>query len=90
MQGNIYVSEKFKSALLTETRNPAHTNALEKLTSREMDVANLMQQGKKPSEICRELNLQSSTVATYKMKIFSKLSISNVIELKQLFLNFQS
>ncbi len=89
MQGNIYISEKFKNALLTENRNPLQVNMLEKLTSREMDVANLMQQGMRPSEICRELNLQSSTVATYKMKIYSKLNITNVIELKQLFLNYQ-
>jgi two-component system invasion response regulator UvrY len=90
MQGNIYISEKFKNALLTENRNPSQVNMLEKLTSREMDVANLMQQGKRPSEICRELNLQSSTVATYKMKIYAKLNITNVIELKQLFLNYQA
>jgi two-component system invasion response regulator UvrY len=89
MQGNIYISEKFKNALLTEHRNPSQVNMLEKLTSREMDVANLMQQGKRPSEICRELNLQSSTVATYKMKIYTKLNITNVIELKQLFLNIR-
>lgn len=89
IDGKIYMSEKFKETLFSEPTNTLHENPFAKLSPKEMEVANLMQQGKRPSEICRELNLQSSTVATYKMKLFSKLNISNVIELNQLFINYQ-
>lgn len=89
LQGKVYMSKKFKDILSSEPKNATHENPFGKLSPKEMEVANLMQQGKKSSEICRELSLQSSTVATYKMKLFSKLNISNVIELRQLFINYQ-
>jgi two-component system, NarL family, invasion response regulator UvrY len=89
MQGNVYMSEKMITSILLEPKKTAQQNPFEKLSYQEMQVATLMQLGKKPSEICCDLNLQSSTVATYKMKVFSKLNISNVLELKQLFINYQ-
>lgn len=90
IDGKIYMSEKFKETLFSEPTNTILENPFSKLSPKEMEVANLMKQGKRPSEICRELNLQSSTVATYKMKLFTKLNISNVIELNQLFINYQT
>ena len=89
LNGGLYISEKMMALMATTPRQINTTNPFEKLSPQEMQVALLMQQGKKPSEICQQLGLQSSTVATYKMKMFSKLNIANVIELKQLFTNYQ-
>ena len=89
LNGKVYISEKFKRHLFANPSQDIKVMPLQQLSSRELQVANLLQQGKRPSEICQELNLQSSTVATYKMKIFTKLNITNVIELKQLFMNYK-
>ncbi len=88
LEGKTYMSENFKKFLLVR-KNPAFENPFDKLSQREMEVLNLMIQGKRPSEICRELNLQASTVATYKAKLFGKLRVTNVLELKQLVSNYK-
>jgi DNA-binding NarL/FixJ family response regulator len=88
LEGKTYMSENFKKFLL-RSRDPAHESPFAKLSQREMEVLNLMIQGKRSSEICRELNLQASTVATYKAKLFSKLAVNNVLELKQLVSNYK-
>jgi DNA-binding NarL/FixJ family response regulator len=87
LKGEQYMSEKMTTTMIEQ---PWHNNSnpFDQLSPQEMQVALLMQQGKKPSEICQALHLQSSTVATYKMKIFTKLNITNVIELKQLFTTY--
>ncbi|MES2772775.1 MAG: response regulator transcription factor [Bacteroidota bacterium] len=90
LTGKLYVSEKMAAMMTNGPAKTSGTHPFENLSPQEMQVALLMQQGKKPSEICRELSLQSSTVATYKMKIFTKLNISNVIELNQIFINYQA
>ncbi|HKO81352.1 MAG TPA: response regulator transcription factor [Chitinophagaceae bacterium] len=88
LEGKTYMSENFKRFLLLR-KDPSFENPFDKLSQREMEVLNLMIQGKRPSEICKELNLQASTVATYKTKLFTKLQINNVLELKQLVSNYK-
>jgi DNA-binding NarL/FixJ family response regulator len=87
LDGKTYVSENFKRFLLR--KDEGVKNPFDKLSPREMEVLNLMLQGKRSLEICRELNLQKSTVATYKAKLFTKLQITNVLELKQLVNNYK-
>jgi DNA-binding NarL/FixJ family response regulator len=82
LEGKRYMSESFKKYLLTK-KDPV-VSPFDKLTQREMEVLNLLISGKRPSEICRELNLQSSTVSTYKVKLFTKLQVTNILELNQL------
>jgi DNA-binding NarL/FixJ family response regulator len=82
LDGKRYMSENFKKMLLAKKDAPE--NPIDKLTQREMEVLNLMVQGKRSSDICKELNLQASTVATYKVKLFSKLQVTNIIELSKL------
>lgn len=88
LHGKLYMSENFKISLITKMRVNNKRDSIESLTTRQMEVAHLLKQGIKPSEIGRQLNLQPSTVATFKMKIFSKLKVSNIIELKDVFENF--
>lgn len=90
LNGHVYMSENFKSLIISNPFTKGKFNPLEKLSIRELEVANLLKIGKKTSDICNDLGMQSSTVATYKMKIFSKLNITNVIELKELFENYAS
>jgi len=46
-------------------------------------VFNLLK-GKGVKEIAAELNLKSTTVATYKARIFDKMGVTNILELHQL------
>jgi len=86
LDGNIYMSERFKGYLIEGGgQKKSNRSVVEKLSQREMEVANLLQKGKKISEICQELNLQPSTVATYKKHIFEKLQVTNIVELNQIF-----
>lgn len=87
LAGKRYMSESFKEFLVTKKNSSA--NPFDKLTQREMEVLNLIIKGKRPMEICQELNLQSSTVATHKVNIFTKLNVKNVLELNQLVNNYK-
>lgn len=60
-------------------------NPLEQLSNRELEIARLMVEGYGNIEICAALDLQKSTVSTYKNRIFDKLQIEHVSELIHLF-----
>lgn len=83
LSGNIYMSDNFKHFLL-DKNSGSKSPLFGTLSQRETEVAMLLLQGKRTSEIGQELNLRASTVATYKMKIFTKLKISSVVGLEQI------
>jgi DNA-binding NarL/FixJ family response regulator len=56
-------------------------NPLSTLSGREVEVMYLLTKGVPVARIADMLNLQVTTVSTYKTRIFEKLQISNVIEL---------
>jgi len=60
-------------------------NMLNKLSNREMDVAKHLINGKNIAEVSKKLNLKSSTVSTYKTRIFEKLQIDNLPDLIDIF-----
>lgn len=51
------------------------------LSSREIEVMQLLLKGYSTAEIGSLIHLQLSTVSTYKMKVFEKLGVKNVVEL---------
>lgn len=55
------------------------------LSTRELEVANLLIKGNGNLEISNELNIKMSTVSTYKTRIFEKLKVLNTIELADFF-----
>ncbi|MGN0003001.1 MAG: response regulator [Sphingobacterium composti] len=60
-------------------------NPLNKLSNREMDVAKHLIEGHGILEVSNLLDLSSSTVSTYKSRIFEKLGVSNIPDLIELF-----
>jgi len=60
-------------------------NPLNKLSNREVDVAKHLVQGLGIMEVSKALNLSTSTVSTYKTRIFEKLQIENIAELIETF-----
>jgi len=83
LKGQIYVSERIQQDLLTEFNGIKNNsgNPLSELSTRETDVMNLLTKGLSTSEISQNLNIQPSTVSTYKNRIFKKLAVRNVVEL---------
>lgn len=81
---DIYASEYVKQSLLQRLADKnAVANPLQTLSNRETEVMQLLIEAKSVSEISAMLNLQISTVSTYRKRIFEKLSIKNIVELIQ-------
>lgn len=69
-----------------DSMNMNNAEKLKSLTKREMEVANLVAQGKSNKSICESLYLSEGTVKNYITKIFEKLELSSRTELA-LFMN---
>jgi len=80
-----YVSDSLKKKIEENPLNKHSDNPLNLLSKREMEIACLLVKGEGNLEIANRLNLQNSTVSTYKNRIFEKLFITNTIALVALF-----
>lgn len=87
-----YVSEEVKDVMVFNTlnRNIPLDNPLEILSDREIEIAEQLMKGIPLKDISNELNLHSSTVSTYKTRIFKKLDIQSVPELIDVFKLYES
>ena len=79
-----YVSDSLAEALAFSSASNSPENPFEKLSQREFEIASLLLGGQSVSDVSRALNLQTSTVGTHKSRIFEKLGIDNILELKEL------
>jgi two-component system invasion response regulator UvrY len=68
-----YLDEEFKSLLALEFLNKNSINPLEKLSNRELSIAQLMAHGKSFEEIAMQLHVESSTIRTYKSLNFQQI-----------------
>lgn len=79
-----YISETLAQLLADETFMDKPINPFHRLTSREFEIVSLLLSGHSQTDIARSLNLELSTIGTHKARIFTKLDVSNLIELKEL------
>lgn len=84
LSGNKYYSDKMIEHLFRSDKKAPELTPFQELSAREFEIMNFLVDGKSVSEICKLLNLRSSTVSTHKSRIFEKLNVSNVFELKQM------
>jgi len=75
-KGYYYPSELIGLIVQNKKSNP-----VEKLSTREYEIFKLLAQGSGNLEIANKLDIQMSTVSTYKKRIFKKLNVSNIAEL---------
>lgn len=78
--GKPFTSNKLKDMLIHSTT----TNPLKALSERELSVLNYLLRGKTVKEISEKMDLKASTIATYKARIFDKLEISNIMDLRRI------
>jgi DNA-binding NarL/FixJ family response regulator len=86
LDNDTYIDIELAIKLFLFEKNTNNANHI--LTQREKQVAELLAQGKKNTHIGSTLKMMPSTVSTFKTRIFNKLNIRNIIELKELE-NFQ-
>ncbi|PJJ67347.1 LuxR family two component transcriptional regulator [Chryseobacterium geocarposphaerae] len=80
-----YVSDSIKEAIFLESLTGAAGNSpFEALSDRELQIANKIAEGLPLKEISNQLNLHSSTISTYKNRLFEKLKIRSIPELVEI------
>jgi DNA-binding NarL/FixJ family response regulator len=84
LDGDIYVSERIVNRMairLTSTGRQAATSPVERLSDRELEIFQLLGQGRTPSEIARDLNLSLKTVQAYCARAKEKFGVTSLTEL---------
>ena len=84
LSGKRYMSPAISQSLVEDALGNKTNNPFEDLSPREFEIVLHLIKGETSSQICEALNLQSSTVATYKARLYTKLKCNNVIELNEL------
>lgn len=85
MESGKYLSKNIQDRITNNYIFKKPSNPLESLSNRELEITHLMVEGYGNLEICAALDLQKSTVSTYKNRIFEKLGVDNLSDLLQLF-----
>jgi DNA-binding NarL/FixJ family response regulator len=81
-KGGIFLNEELTSTFTS--RNVGESSALsryKKLSSREIEVLNLLSRGKRNKDIANALNINEKTVSTYKTRLLKKLKVDNLADL---------
>lgn len=84
-----YISSAIRDQITDSILNNMPFNKMDVLSTREMEVARLLIKGEGNIEIADSLNLSTTTVSTYKYRIYEKLQISNVASLISLFSTYE-
>jgi two-component system, NarL family, invasion response regulator UvrY len=84
LNGKKYISEEMLFVLAEGASQGADANPFNTLSAREFEIVSMLLNGKTISLIAAELNLGISTVGTHKGRIFTKLKVTNLLELKEL------
>jgi DNA-binding NarL/FixJ family response regulator len=82
--GGIYVSERIANRMalrLTSSRRRVASSPVERLSDRELEIFQLLGQGRTPSEIARDLNLSLKTVQAYCARAKEKFGVTSLTEL---------
>lgn len=82
-----YISDEVRDAMVMSSLKKQNSSSasIESLSNRELQVANKLCEGIPLKEVSDQLNLHTSTISTYKNRVFEKLEISSIPELIELF-----
>lgn len=81
-QGGIYLNEELNASFTQ--RSVGETSAInryKKLSTREIEVLNMLSSGKRNKEIAEALDINEKTVSTYKTRLLTKLKVDNLADL---------
>lgn len=80
-----YFTPAIINKIVNASINKTAINPLDNLSKREFQISELLLSGDGNIEIANKLNIQMSTVSTYKSRIFEKLNVKNLVELISVF-----
>lgn len=80
-----YFTSDIINKIVNANINKTAINPLDNLSKRELQISELLLSGDGNIEIANKLNIQMSTVSTYKSRIFEKLNVRNLVELITMF-----
>ncbi|HEY0181097.1 MAG TPA: response regulator [Dokdonella sp.] len=83
-EGRRYLSPDVAERLALSAVGGVDASPFETLSTRELDVALMLAQGRDMQHIAERLKLSAKTVATYKYRLFDKLGIDNPVALAHL------
>lgn len=82
-----YISSITQGLLIDSLQNRNIINPLQRLTERELEIAEMYAKGYGNLEIANNLNVKQNTISTIKKRIFDKLHIENIVDLADLIKN---
>ena len=84
-----YISTDLAESLAMTEDQQKDNNIFNRLSAREFEIANLLLDGQNLSSIANTLHLRVSTIGTHKARIFEKLHIKNLLQLKDLAVSYR-
>lgn len=79
--GAIIFSENIKKNLALIAKQNKSERLYRKLSNREIEVLRYLSDGKKNNEIANILGLNEKTISTYKLRLLTKLNVTNLVDL---------
>lgn len=83
-----YISDSLADFLADESSSAKTDNPFNRLSAREFEIASMLLSGSTLSSISKQLSIKVSTVGTHKTRLFEKLNVNNLLELKELATNY--
>lgn len=81
-RGGIYLNKEISDRLNSAgTRSNNLISRYKKLSTREIEVLNLLSTGKRNKDIAEALDINEKTVSTYKTRLLKKLKVDNLADL---------
>lgn len=80
-QGQIILNETIKKSLALIAKQNKSERLYRKLSNREIEVLRYLSGGKKNNEISAILGLNEKTISTYKLRLLTKLNVTNLVDL---------
>jgi DNA-binding NarL/FixJ family response regulator len=79
--GKIVMNETVKKNLALIAKKSKSEHIYRKLSNREVEVLRYLSDGKKNHEIADILKLNEKTISTYKLRLLTKLNVTNLVDL---------
>ena len=80
-QGKIIVNENVRKNMALIAKQSKSERLYRKLSNREIEVLRYLSHGKKNYEIADILSLNEKTISTYKLRLLTKLNVTNLVDL---------
>jgi two-component system, NarL family, response regulator, fimbrial Z protein, FimZ len=80
-QGQIIMNDQLKRNLALIAKQNKSERLYRKLSNREIEVLRYLSNGKKNNEISAILGLNEKTISTYKLRLLTKLNVTNLVDL---------